>query len=217
MHIYEIAKLYSGTPGDWRRMIRELREGKKFMQRFYRPFREAAVAELKRPGTGRMTLDRFINALKESELDKGIDKKNRSAFRRFLRDARLQIGEVSQDLIHVGRKARTPVLIDGTAVSGDGHVLAYDANADLRVVHLHASTWKEPMRQAYVELLAMIAELRHGLTRESVLFLDVMTGEVTRPATRYKRLRQGLVQTIKLIGDIQDLFDRGAPEDGQDD
>lgn len=205
MHISVVSELYKVTPAKWLDHINALDQAKTVMVSLYAPLRQAILAELSEGGTGKQTLERYLSTRKSTALLKSVGKRSRTAFDRFLLDVRPEITALDENLLSV-RDQSPSVYWESFELSGRFHFSYYDADKVLNYAYVNAADWAAPKKEAYLELLAIIAERRYSAKRQQVVLIDLMgKSALWRPNKTFKSTRRELARTLDLLDKLRKI------------
>jgi len=204
MHIYVIASLYKASPAKWLGIIRELQGGKEISLAQYAPLRRAIVAEMERFGTGKSILVQGLSLRKRSPVQETIAVKSKIAFNNFL-ELKPQLGVLKQSYLSRSYNP-SPVPWKGGTIEGRFHFSVMSPKNGEKQVYLYASDWPDEKRDAFIELLTIIASIRHSTTREQILFVDLLQSKIIPPKRNYKKMRGDLKQTMELLFEMEKMF-----------
>jgi hypothetical protein len=199
MHIYLISRLHGKTPTTWERTLRELEKARSVMLAQYAPLRHAILQEVTHTGSGQQVLDRGLAGMSTKPGQQTVVRKSQDAFDVFCVLVKPRVKSLVEDYLRPSY-APAPVQFAGEDLEGRFHAAIDDEEGTRRHVYLHAASWTEEEVIAFVELLSIVAEQRHGSAREAVWFVDLTRGRIVYPPKNYKRLRQGLGKTVALLG-----------------
>jgi hypothetical protein len=198
MHVYHISRLYQKPASTWERILKEINEKREFLPKQYSPLRNAIVAEIQNAGAGRQLLESGLAAMSEQRNHDTICEKSRTALTNFIAQIRPQISYLHQNYLDPGYTA-PPVTFEAHGVKGRLHACAITTNGERAYLYLHPSEWSKDETEAFIELLAIIGEIRHGCPREQIWFVDLQKGEIIKPKQSFKKIRQRLKDTMNLL------------------
>jgi hypothetical protein len=196
VHIQVLSRLFRREAPAWEAEIKAAADGRDVMWSLYRGLRRAISAEMNVSGSGPETLERFLRRLASTPSNDTVRRKSRAALDLFEREILPHILLVEQDFV-ADEIQFAPVQFGGVLLKGGFHALLSYRDLRPKLVYFHASEWTENQTQSFVELLTIIAEDRHGMSREDVLFLDLAQNKVIKPAVRFERLRRELIKTAR--------------------
>jgi len=198
MHIYVVSRLFGKTPAAWEGTLQQLEKARPVMLAQYAPLRNAVVGELRHTGSGQAILDRGLSGMAATRSQLTIARKSQEAFEDCCGLLKPVVRRVLADYLRPDY-APTPVAFAGELLSGRFHATVEDTGGDARHLYIQAASWSDDETKAFRELLAILAEERHGSPRSAVWFVDLGRGEISRLPAAYKRLRSDLEKTVKLM------------------
>lgn len=200
MNIHAVSKLVRRPPSLWMSTLRNMERGRDFMRSHYAPLREAIVAELQRPGTGEELLHTAWEQMPGPPIPSQTSVHNRSvaAFHAFLDFFRPAIGRLVESYVSEDYQPE-PVEFCGHQLEGRFHLAVETPRGETKYVYLHASEWSSEQIEAFLELLVVIAEKRHGADRSAVWFFDLPTGEIVKPRKTFRKTRKDLEKVVTLL------------------
>jgi hypothetical protein len=176
--VYTLSRLVHASPADWDREIRSIEENKLFMNRYYAPLRDGAVAYCKdgsprldeiaaqvEAGAQRVSASRGANPVRD----------NLDAFGSFVRNFYPRIREFERNRVRDGKKSGCAFC--GLELIGLPHFSVIDSTGKSRHVLLHASKWEENDLKSYLELLSIIIENKLGGRPDSLWCMDLRNGK----------------------------------------
>lgn len=205
MHIYQISRLYQRPVGKWLNILKSVDARKDFMPKQYIHLRLAIVAEVNRYGSGKPILDAGLALESKAKNHKTICDNCRKAFGNFCNQVSGEIESLSENYL-LPTYRPDPIEFEGHPITGKFHFSATCKKGNLIYAHLHPSRWTKDETESYLEILTIIAEKRHGLTRENVWFIDLQKGEVIRPKASYVTVRRQLKETMDTFKLLSDAY-----------
>jgi hypothetical protein len=184
IHIYLLSRLAFADVTDWRRIISQLREGRKNMYWSYKPLREGALRMAGRKGENPKPIYASVANLAQRAGGDRCRSANVAALETFEMIFLPQIERVNSNFMEGGER---PVDFGGVRLIGGPHFSVIDAGGRERYVYLHPSRWKDQEVTAFCELLTVVAERRFRADARDIWFLDLRRGERV-PWTAPKRL-----------------------------
>lgn len=200
MNIHAVSKLVRRPPSLWMSTLRSMERGREIMRSHYAPLREAIVAELERPGSGEERLHTAWEQVPEplTPSQASVRRRSFAAFHTFLDVFRPRIARLLESYLGEDYQPE-PVEFRGHKLEGRFHMAVETPRGETRYVYLHASEWSREQIDAFLELLAVIAEKRHGADRSAVWFFDLPTGELLTPRKTFRKTRKDLEKVVSLL------------------
>ena len=196
--IRHLAAFYAVKPETWESKLRGYERASRPMGAVYAPMFRALNREIDFPGGGRMVLDIETAEFADTQSNNSIIASSQKALEVFAQKWAVEFVDLIEQFPD-GEAGHSPVGFEGHLLKGGFHARVHDHAGQQRLLAYHASKWESlDMRAAHLELLAIIAEERHKMPRESVRLLDFRNGECLSPGTSYKKLRGALLRTADV-------------------
>ena len=199
-HIYVTSRAVDASLAWLETHLQRLEEGRTDMGLAYAPLRRALIAEIRNPRSGRTVLEAGLVPLQNSTRSQTVISKSRLALKHFRAHVRPQLGVLTADWVN---KRQPATDFAGCELTGGFHFRTTDTKGSPLLVYCHASDWKPGETEAFIELLAIVAEHREGLPRSSVYFYDLVKQERVLPKLSYKRARAKIEKTVQLLARME--------------
>jgi hypothetical protein len=208
MNLALAARLYRKPVDTVATVLRDAERSKAFRRAVYEPVRRAAVRELRRPGKGQALLERLLPQLGWLANPEVHRRNNLMAYDVFRGQFAGLFTKLERDFLDEDPEA--PVVWEGLRLEGQFHFEALDREGARRLVYLQVSRSDEDTRLALCELLAVLAELRHGAPREAVWVLDLRGAALLEPPQHHQRLDKELRRVVEVGQSYCDALEEPA-------
>jgi hypothetical protein len=200
VHIYLLSKLAFADVTDWRRIMRDLRGGRKGMFWSYKPLREGAYRMVAKEDPDIAAIYADVASLAERAGGDRCRRANVSALKTFESSFLPKIQGAGTSFMS---GAEQPVDFGEVRLIGGPHFSVHDIDGDERYVYLHPSNWKEEEVYAFCELLTVVLEGRWDANARDVWFLDLRSGQRVRWNTSKKLVRRKCRQAAEFLVALQ--------------
>lgn len=171
VHIYLLSRLAFADVTEWRRIIKQLQEGRKSIYWSYKPLRMGAYQlAANRDTGGTRAIYSDVAHLAEKAGGQRCRKANLAALEVFERFFMPNINKAERSFME---GIERPVDFGPMQLIGGPHFSVLDDRNRKRYVYLHPSRWKEEEVAAFCELLTVIVEGRFNSEAASLWFLDL--------------------------------------------
>lgn len=198
IHIFVISKLFRKTAAVWKTHLHQLEQDRDFMRSMYAPLRGAINAEVRKPGLGQRVLERGLESLTRVPNQATIALVSRAAFDLFKSDFLPDLETIEEDFVN-GGVGNTRFFFAGHIIEGAFHAKVTTKKREVLFLYFHPSRWDVDQEEAFIELLAIMAEQVYGASRSQVRFIDVREGVVKTPSRSYKRLQKEIAATVEIL------------------
>jgi hypothetical protein len=196
VHIYLLSKLAFADVTDWRKIMRDLRQGRRGMYWSYKPLREGAyrMAAEENPDVRAIYSD--VASLAEKAGGDRCRIANVAALKTFEKKFLDGITSVRSNFM---QGAEQPVEFGEVELVGGPHFSILDADGIERYVYLHPSNWKGEEVNAFCELLTVVVEKRRQASARDVWFLDLRLGQKVPWNSSKKLVRRKCEQAAEFL------------------
>lgn len=199
MNIYAVSKLVRRPPSLWMSTLRSMERGREIMRAQYTPLKQAIVEDLEKPGTGTEQLrTRLFSEEPTTPAAASVRERSLAAFAVFQERFRPRIARLLENYTSPDYQP-APVEFHGHLLEGRFHMAIETPRGETKYVYLHASEWSSEVIEPFLELLAVIAEKRHGADRSAVWFFHLGKGQILTPKKAFRKTRKDLEKVISLL------------------
>jgi hypothetical protein len=167
------------------------------MKAYYAPLFQGILAEMRAPRSGRAVMDAGHRRFGGTPGGQAIKQTSCDALEFFTQHWLAEFPHLIEGFPD-GGAGHSAVPFNGFLLRGGFHALAEDGAGRRVLLAFHASKWPTPhARAAFVEMLAVIAEERHAMGRDSVRLLDFRAQEIVTPPRFFIATRRELSRTCE--------------------
>lgn len=197
--IRTLSQLFRTQANQWIATKKNLDKAEGPMFAYYAPMVHAMNAEIRQKGSGRLILDLEVQGFGDNPTSKSVIQNSSESFK-FFAENWAERFQLIEEFPEKGRDYEY-VNFEGHLLKGGFHARALEYGRDEVFLYYHASNWTPMMVRAQAELLAIIGEVRHGISRESIRFLDFREKSILR----YKWPTSNLRRDLKTHCDLYQL------------
>lgn len=194
--IRTLSQLFGTKANQWIATKKSLEKADAPMLAYYAPMIHAMNAEIEQRGSGKLVLDLEVRDFGDNPTSLAVIENSTKSFS-FFTDNWAKSFELVEAF-----PEKNPgyeyVNFEGHLLKGGFHAIAREEDGKEVLLYYHASNWKPLMVKAQAELLAVIAEERHGMARESIRFLDFREKSILQYKWPITNLRRDLKTHCEL-------------------
>ena len=183
-----MSQLYRTDASRWMAMVRELESASGPMLAYYAPFVAGCNAELRQAGGGLGVMTWGQRDFGSNPTSLAVIQHSKDSLAHMARAWRDEFPELIGEIPERAAGYRY-VDFRGHRLKGGFHARAADKKGNEVLLYYHASDWKPEALKAHVELLTIVAEVRHGMPRESIRVLDFRERAILTPPKTFVALR----------------------------